>query len=194
MALAFLAFFFGYMYIHSIASYCTPFNSSCWPSEFEINKLRTKLSSGSQLITNTNPSFYTLTQTKNRLIKDRPYFVLAPSSSDTVYEDIKLCIAFIRKHSLLLTVFSTGHSYSGRSSGEHMANYSFQINFRHLNGIYHTDESISSVTVEPGTNWLHIYKYIANVSSNSKIVVGGGGSTVGPGSSHLHTTSYVHTS
>lgn len=167
-----LLFIYDYAY-----SYCTPSNNTCWPSSQEIDHLKAMLNGQLLMPTDTN---YNISNSKNKYITIRPYFVLLPTDKD----DIINSISFIRDHNLELSIFSTGHSTSGRSEG--IYNNSFQINFSNNKKIqlieYETDEY--AVKVETGANFGIIYSFVdeisfSNTSYDSYLIAGGDCGTVG---------------
>ena len=166
--------------------YCTPNNVSCWPTLTDIETLKHSLKISELIHDKIDPFLYIYSQPKNDLIHHRPSFILVPSSnvnnfSDiNLYSDISNSIQFIRKHHLLLTVFSTGHSYPGRSTGEHIGNYSFQINFHKMRHIEMDPHNLTNIIIQPGSVWGSIYKYIDAATNNTRTVIGGGGKSVGP--------------
>ena len=166
--------------------YCKPSNITCWPNPVDLSNLERRLIT-SVLIHKENPLFYIYSQPKNDLILDRPSFMLLPSSNTpgftniALYNDIVSTLEFIIYHNLFLTIYSSGHSYPGRSNGEYIGNYSFQINFNNMSNVYmDLNNNDYNIIVEPGCNWGKIYKYIDEYTNKTRTVIGGGGQTVGP--------------
>ena len=140
-------------------------------------------------------------QPRNNLVDAKPYFILLPGQGEmSTIDDIQTSLNFIRKHNILLSIFSTGHSYIGRSSGKY--NNSFQINFKNHKNIGYTYSNntnnnlmlnssyLVSVTVETGVNFEQLYSAInkINLVDSNKynyLITGGECHTVGVGGYYL---------
>eukprot|EP01084_Bolivina_argentea_P230062 388127_1 len=164
--------------------FCTPSNSSCWPTQQQLSNFSATISG--ELLQSSDPLFNETTAMKNTLITMRPTFVLLPSIDDTI-NDIFKSITFIQKHNLLLSIYSTGHSYTGRSSG--LYNYSFQINFsKHTRIVYDNTETPTTVTVETGAIFDAIYASLdmmSNKINKPLLIPAGNCATVAPGGFYL---------
>ena len=184
--------------------YCNPSNTTCWPSNDDINQLRS-LIKGTLLTMDDNnlnvTEFDNYCQPRNNLVDAKPYFILLPGQGEmSTIDDIQTSLNFIRKHNILLSIFSTGHSYIGRSSGKY--NNSFQINFKNHKNIGYTYSNntnnnlmlnssyLVSVTVETGVNFEQLYSAInkINIVDSNKynyLITGGECHTVGVGGYYL---------
>ena len=154
-------------YSRLVNSYCTPSNSSCWPTDDDIKELRRDVS-GIILVPNDGIIFEEYCKPKNEIISTRPYFILLPGRNSI--SDIQKSIEFIRQHNLLLSIFSTGHSYIGRSEGKY--NDSFQINFKDKTNIEYNynndngeDRYLESLTMETGVNLEQIYTSLNQINT-----------------------------
>ncbi|QKX54826.1 uncharacterized protein TRUGW13939_01915 [Talaromyces rugulosus] len=98
-------------------------------------------------------------------------------------QDIQASVKFARERDLYLVIKNTGHDHLGRSSGKG----SFAIWTHNLKGIdWHESfvpegagvgtSGIPAVTIQPGEQWLDVYRAAAE---KSVIVVGGSARTVG---------------
>ena len=166
--------------IHSVYTYCNPSNTTCWPTNNQINELKTNING--DLLVPTDANYSTYCQAKNPYITIRPYFVLLPYDN----YDIAVSIIFIKEHDLELSIFSTGHSTSGRSEGEY--NNSFQINLSNKNNIQLIELSNNeyAVKVETGGTFGPIYEFVNNLTisnspNDSLLIAGGDCPTVGLG-------------
>lgn len=174
--------------------YCQPDNATCWPSTLLVDALRAELR-GTLLSSNKEAALIRrYSKSDNTLINTLPYFIAFPSSntSEEMIDDIRQCLKFIKRHSLLLSIYSTGHSFTGRSVGYY--NNSFQINLsQHKKFVsnYNHDSKfgnsyLESITVETGNYFELIYSYIndasmANDSDYIYLFTGGYCPTVGIG-------------
>ena len=165
------------MTVDCVCGYCNPSNITCWPSTNETNQLKNDLMGELLLPTDEN---FNISNSKNQFINTRPYFVLLPANK----QDIIKSIYFIRKHNLELSIFSTGHSTSGRSEG--IYNNSFQINFANNKKIQliEYDRNEYAGKVETGANFGTIYSFVneisvSNSSYDSYLIAGGNCGTVG---------------
>ena len=109
---------------HSKPNYCLPTDNKCWPTQKEINEFELELNGillTSNDINNTEYMIY-VNMTQNPLYRNQyPSFIVVCES----VQDIQESILFASYHTIQISIMSTGHSWSGRST----ANNSLQINF-----------------------------------------------------------------
>ena len=170
-------FLFALLLIQYCYGFCDPSNVTCWPSADEIATLQEVL--GGELLLPSDDNF-NKSNSKNPYIDTRPYFVLLVANKN----DIINSLSFVRDHDLELSIFSTGHSTSGRSIGVY--NNSFQINFSNKRNIelINYDNNQYAVKVETGANFGEIYSFVNDISfdnapNDAYLIAGGDCGTVG---------------
>ena len=173
MRLVWTYIFIAHTATGSKPDYCLPSDTACWPKPSEISDFASTLTGALLTPTDVNDTEYLLyvNMTQNPLHRNQfPSFIVAITN----VEDIQSAISFASSHRLQVSMMSTGHSWSGRST----ANFSLQIN---LSGMKHyaVDTDAWSMTVETGLPWGEIYK-IADAHGH-RMVVGGADPSVGPG-------------
>ncbi len=158
---------------------CNPSNITCWPTNEEINRFTHSLTA--TLLIPTSNEYSKYCTPKNLLITTRPYFIVVIESSVNIKQDIIKSIIFTKEHDLELTIFSTGHSYTGRSSG--IYNYSLQINFKNYKRVsFNTNNDLNEtiMTATTGNTLDDVYSII-NSTFPYKLFAGGQCPTVGIG-------------
>eukprot|EP01084_Bolivina_argentea_P177805 307478_1 len=150
-------------------SYCVPTNSSCWPSQLNINHFVSSITGNVYTAPDADYYIY-VNMTMNLLVRNQyPAFIVVCETA----QDIQQSISFAAQYNIQLSIISTGHSYSGRNT----ANNSLQINLSKMRN-YKVSSDHNSITVETGLQWGYIYKI---VDKYNRIIIGGSDATVGPG-------------
>ena len=152
--------------------YCKP-NETCWPTSLEIQSFSSNLDG--ELLTSNDTEYYSNIISANLLRLSYPAFIVLTKTAT----DIQSCVSFATKYNIQISIWSTGHSYSGRSS----ANDSLMINLSNMKKYSVNGINNDSITVETGLRWQEIYKI---VNESNKIVVGGSSLDVGPGGYSLN--------
>jgi len=160
----FISFFINQGHVNADRpDYCSPANSSCWPTTSQVSALNHSLL-GQLYDASSDPRMYDpLIKTFNlRWMNQFPAWVIAVQDTS----DVQAGVTFASDHKIQLAISSTGHSFSGRNT----ANNSLMIN-QMSRKAYSISDDKSTITVQPGLRWGEIHA-IANASQ--KIVVGGG--------------------
>ena len=158
--------------------YCKPSNVSCWPNSLEILAFSSSLEGA--FLTSNDSEYYSNIISANIMQISYPSFIIITKTAS----DIQKCVLFASLHNIQISIWSTGHSYSGRSSANQslMINLSNMTNYR-LNSDDDNPLNYTSITVETGLRWQNIYKI---VNDANKIMVGGSSLDVGPGGYSLN--------
>ena len=141
-------------FVNAKPQYCTPSNTECWPTANEITTFSSKLDG--QLLTpnDTNNTEYLVyvNMTENLLHRNQyPSFIIVINSVSDIQESIK----FASSHNIQISIMSTGHSWSGRSTTN-----SLQINLSQMRSysVNNTNPNSTTITVETGVRWGEISK------------------------------------
>eukprot|EP01084_Bolivina_argentea_P189040 325228_1 len=151
-------------------NYCIPSDTNCWPKPQEISALSNSLN-GQLVTSSSNPAVYEsyIKSGYDALFWQYPSFIVVCLSA----QDIQSAVTFASSHNIQISIYSTGHSYSGRNT----ANNSVQINLSKM-AKYQVAKDASTITVETGMHWKDIYEI---VDFFDRIIIGGSDPDVGPG-------------
>eukprot|EP01084_Bolivina_argentea_P011836 22160_1 len=156
----------------SLLPYCQPSNSTCWPTQQQINTFTSTLD-GSLIAKNMNDSKYLqyVHKQQNALYITYPAFIILCKS----HKDVQLSVNFSASHNIQISVISTGHDYAGRNS----ANNSLQINLASFQS-YKLNKDNLTITVESGLQWWPIFHIINETLPFDAVAIGASEGTVGP--------------
>ncbi|XP_060084761.1 uncharacterized protein LOC132564025 [Ylistrum balloti] len=153
------------------ATYCYP-GMPCFPSNEEQVQYTVRVNG--HAVFPYQPEYDAMVIMQNVRVTKFPHLIATPASTEEVQEAVK----FARKFNLHMTVISSGHDYSGRSTGDG----SFQISLRNISDI---DVNLSStrhldgeVTIGSGAPWLSVYE---KLTQYDRVIVGGSAHTVAMG-------------
>ena len=151
-AVTFLLVFLVSLTIGRKPYYCKP-SKNCWPSTTEVDEFNSSVQ-GSLITEDNNQAQYNeLTTGFNRRTVQYPAWVLIAQNAT----DIQNGVAFAKTHNVQISVYSTGHSLSGRNTGNH----SLMIHLSQMKGYsFNDDTNPTSITVETGLKWSEIYPLV----------------------------------
>ncbi|KAL4224742.1 hypothetical protein ACF0H5_015439 [Mactra antiquata] len=156
---------------HAADGYCCR-KESCFPSKTQIDNFEATLDG--RVVMDSDNEYEAATLMYNTVRQMYPSIVAMVNSVG----DIQKAILFAREHNLFVTVRSSGHDYSGRST----ANNSLNINLSEMKDYeVKTDSSRSSsgeLKVQTGRTWIEIYELL---DQYDRVIVGGSGKTVTTG-------------
>ena len=175
-----------------IAAYCEPGNP-CWPSPEEWQEFNTTVQGHlacpanhtAQYVFSANmvyPNWQHELGHTNSPLALPVYAVAATEPADVV-----AAVKFAAAHHIRLSVKSTGHSYTGRST----AADSLLVSLRDMQQMKYRDSfddgcgtpATPAVTVEPGVTFGKLYPFVDRFDH---VVVGGGGPSVSAGGGYMH--------
>ncbi|XP_041361011.1 VAO-type flavoprotein oxidase VAO615-like [Gigantopelta aegis] len=150
---------------------CFP-GQTCWPNQRQVFEFITSLSG--KVYQPSNKEYSQFNTYREIRYHRSPAFVVYV----TGVNDVIACMKFARKHNILVTIKSSGHSYNGRYTHDG----SLQINMmkmKYKNVKIDSDRNeAGEITVETGNTWKEIYQ---EVQRYDRVVVGGSEHTVTPG-------------
>ncbi len=122
--------------------YCEPEDKNCWPTQDDINSFSQSLKG--QLLTKDNPDYFTHMNGFNTRTIQYPAWIIVLSNAEDIQKGVKFAI----NHHLQISMYSTGHSFSGRNTW----NNSLMLNFQNMKGYQFNGDPIdpTSITVETG--------------------------------------------
>ena len=159
-------------------TYCQP-NDPCWPTLTEINGLNDTLNGLLVGYDMTNGSEYMnlVSLSQNLIYFGYPSWIVNCHTPD----NIQNAIIFAKEHNIQIAILSTGHSYSGRNTG----NNTLQLNLSNMKK-YEFNDELKAITVQTGLQWGNIYELVYNHFGPEYIIIGGSDASVGPGGYSLN--------
>ena len=174
--------------VSSWGSFCLP-QDACWPNasawallNFSVNG--ELAAPGSREYANASAMMYPnwrFVEGHSGSALALPAFTLPPRTA----AHVQAAIRFAAQHSVRVSVKSTGHTYTGRSTAaaslllylHAMRNITFHGAFD--DGCGSSTAPPPAVTVQPGVDFAQLYPAVEEFGNGSYAVVGGGGATVG---------------
>jgi len=178
--------------------YCIPQNTTCWPAVNEWNQLSNQLTGSLKSLRDSSygqceaqgDDATKISSTGNGICmqyhdcskqfcnKDAKWNIPAYSVEARNVADIQAALAFARKHNIAVTIKTSGHSYSGSSTGDGTLliwMHKFQ-KYGNIKKVFTNCNKIHSNVLHlgGGQTWAEAYA----AAGNDYYIVGGGGLTV----------------
>ncbi|KAK7091976.1 uncharacterized protein [Littorina saxatilis] len=153
-----------------------------FPTVQQFNELANSLSGST--IAPANASYENATKMHNMRVYDQPFRVYLVES----VEDVQKIMVFAKKHNLLVSVRSSGHSYIGRSTNDD----GIIINLGKMKArtfkLDSTRNAAGEATLQSGNSWFEVYKAVDELVTTDgsgkeqrRVIVGGSAHTVAMG-------------
>ncbi|XP_064613369.1 uncharacterized protein LOC135477143 [Liolophura sinensis] len=151
--------------------YCYP-GEACWPSPVDIALLKARLRG--ILLQPFDAGYVNEVAMKNARFTKSPGLVVKAST----VQDVQEAVLFAKKFNIRLTVLSSGHDRTGKST----ADGSLQVNMSGMKGrVVRLDDpshEAGTITVQSGNTWNEVYQEVDRIG---RVIAGGSSTTVAMG-------------
>ncbi len=131
-------------------------NQPCGPPNSEWTALGASLAG--ELVWPSNTLYSQLNVMKNGRVLKYPGVIAYVSNID----DVQKCISFAKKFNLRVSIKSTGHSFTGRSTyGGSLQIYMGKLQAINVNTTATSTSAGGVVTVEVGNTWVRVYQEVS---------------------------------